>query len=85
MHNLLWQEPKQRTSFSVKLSLRELDILEFFSLPQMSEDKTDKVKIKAAESFEHDKQNISWLKKGKLLRVISYCFVFRHFFFLKKI
>ncbi|NWT53192.1 MDFI2 protein, partial [Erythrocercus mccallii] len=30
----------------------------------MSEDKTDKVKIKAAESFEHDKQNISWLKKA---------------------
>ncbi|NXR92167.1 MDFI2 protein, partial [Hypocryptadius cinnamomeus] len=29
----------------------------------MSEDKTDKVKIKAAESFEHEKQNISWLKK----------------------
>ncbi|KFP79912.1 MyoD family inhibitor domain-containing protein [Acanthisitta chloris] len=29
----------------------------------MSEDKTDKVKIKPAESFEHDKQNISWLKK----------------------
>lgn len=51
----------------------------------MSEDKTDKVKIKAAESFEHDKQNISWLKKGKLLWVISYWFVFRYFsFFLKK-
>lgn len=66
MHNLLWQESKQRTFFSVKLSLRELDILKFFSLPQMSEDKTDKVKIKPAESFEHDKQNISWLKKGKL-------------------
>ncbi|NWS15215.1 MDFI2 protein, partial [Pachyramphus minor] len=30
----------------------------------MSEDKTDKVKIKPAESFEHEKQNISWLKKG---------------------
>ncbi|NXU41574.1 MDFI2 protein, partial [Drymodes brunneopygia] len=30
----------------------------------MSEDKTDKVKIKPAESFEHDKQNISWLKKA---------------------
>ncbi|KAM6061934.1 myoD family inhibitor domain-containing protein 2 [Chlamydotis macqueenii] len=29
----------------------------------MSEAKTDKVKIKPAESFEHDKQNISWLKK----------------------
>uniref|UniRef100_A0A8D2N2W7 MyoD family inhibitor domain containing 2 n=1 Tax=Zonotrichia albicollis TaxID=44394 RepID=A0A8D2N2W7_ZONAL len=32
---------------------------------QMSEDKTDKVKIKAAESFEHEKQNISWLKKDR--------------------
>ncbi|NWJ04878.1 MDFI2 protein, partial [Crypturellus undulatus] len=31
----------------------------------MSEAKTDKVKIKATESFENDKQNISWLKKGK--------------------
>ncbi|XP_064580375.1 myoD family inhibitor domain-containing protein 2 isoform X2 [Zonotrichia leucophrys gambelii] len=31
----------------------------------MSEDKTDKVKIKAAESFEHEKQNISWLKKDR--------------------
>ncbi|XP_068264446.1 myoD family inhibitor domain-containing protein 2 [Nyctibius grandis] len=29
----------------------------------MSEAETDKVKIKPAESFEHDKQNISWLKK----------------------
>ncbi|NXT78781.1 MDFI2 protein, partial [Zapornia atra] len=28
----------------------------------MSEAETDKVKIKPAESFEHDKQNISWLK-----------------------
>ncbi|NXJ87397.1 MDFI2 protein, partial [Corythaixoides concolor] len=30
----------------------------------MSEAETDKVKIKPAESFEHDKQNVSWLKKG---------------------
>ncbi|XP_028941931.1 myoD family inhibitor domain-containing protein 2 [Antrostomus carolinensis] len=29
----------------------------------MSEAETNKVKIKPAESFEHDKQNISWLKK----------------------
>nr|XP_047928466.1 myoD family inhibitor domain-containing protein 2 [Anser cygnoides] len=29
----------------------------------MSEAETDKVKIKPAESFENDKQNISWLKK----------------------
>lgn len=44
----------------------------------MSEANTDKVKIKPAESFEHDKQNISWLKKGKLHSlVISYWFVFR--------
>uniref|UniRef100_A0A8C3JPC1 MyoD family inhibitor domain containing 2 n=1 Tax=Calidris pygmaea TaxID=425635 RepID=A0A8C3JPC1_9CHAR len=33
----------------------------------MSEAKTDKVKIKAAESFENDKQNISWLKKDNQL------------------
>ncbi|XP_035193613.1 myoD family inhibitor domain-containing protein 2 isoform X3 [Oxyura jamaicensis] len=31
--------------------------------PQMSEAETDKAKIKPAESFENDKQNISWLKK----------------------
>ncbi|XP_025010418.1 myoD family inhibitor domain-containing protein 2 isoform X1 [Gallus gallus] len=29
----------------------------------MSEAKTDKAKVKPAESFENDKQNISWLKK----------------------
>ncbi|XP_029852213.1 myoD family inhibitor domain-containing protein 2 [Harpia harpyja] len=29
----------------------------------MSEAETDKVKIKPADSFEHEKQNISWLKK----------------------
>ncbi|XP_068010519.1 myoD family inhibitor domain-containing protein 2 isoform X1 [Melanerpes formicivorus] len=29
----------------------------------MSEAETDKGKIKPAESFEHDKQNVSWLKK----------------------
>ncbi|KGL78345.1 MyoD family inhibitor domain-containing protein [Tinamus guttatus] len=32
----------------------------------MSEAKTDKVKIKPTESFENDKQNISWLKKGDI-------------------
>ncbi|PKU39802.1 myod family inhibitor domain-containing [Limosa lapponica baueri] len=32
-------------------------------LLKMSGAKTDKVKIKPAESFENDKQNISWLKK----------------------
>nr|XP_025965549.1 myoD family inhibitor domain-containing protein 2 [Dromaius novaehollandiae] len=33
----------------------------------MSEAKTDKVKIKPTESFENDKQNISWLKKDNQL------------------
>lgn len=45
---------------------RNPDIPKFFSPPQMSEAETEKVKIKPAESFENDKQNISWLKKGKL-------------------
>ncbi|KFW07956.1 MyoD family inhibitor domain-containing protein [Eurypyga helias] len=38
----------------------------------MSEDRTDKVKIKPAESFEHDKQNISWLKKVSLYNVVLF-------------
>ncbi|NXF07342.1 MDFI2 protein, partial [Smithornis capensis] len=47
----------------------------------MSEDETDKVKIKPTESFEHDKQNISWLKKGNcakphLFTIISLQFCF---------
>ncbi|NXG73377.1 MDFI2 protein, partial [Baryphthengus martii] len=39
----------------------------------MSEAETDKAKIKPAESFEHDKQNISWLKKGNV--PLQCCFV----------
>ncbi|XP_074862279.1 myoD family inhibitor domain-containing protein 2 isoform X2 [Carettochelys insculpta] len=34
----------------------------------MSEDKTDKVKIRATESFENDKQNISWLNEDNQLK-----------------
>lgn len=31
----------------------------------MSETESEKIKVKTAEHFENDKNNISWLKEGK--------------------
>lgn len=34
--------------------------------PQMSETELEKIKVRTAEHFENDKNNIPWLKEGKL-------------------
>lgn len=41
--------------------------------PQMSETELEKIKVRTAEHFENDKNNIPWLKEGKSLSS-GFCF-----------